>query len=76
MARVAPAELPPIVRSVVPNRVSACSTSQSAAASQSSGAAGHGCSGASRVLDAHHGDPERLGERGAACGPAPEVGPR
>ena len=48
IASVAPAELPPIARRVVPNRAGACCTSQRAAASQSSGAAGQGCSGASR----------------------------
>jgi len=44
----APAEAPPIRSRSVPNSRFACARSQSAAASQSSGAAGYGCFGASQ----------------------------
>lgn len=47
-ASVDPAENPPMVSLVVPNRASACSISHNAAVSQSSGAAGQGSSGAIR----------------------------
>lgn len=46
IAKVAPAEKPPMASLVVPKRRGACWASQTAAVAQSSGAAGHGCSGA------------------------------
>ena len=48
MASVDPAEKPRRPMRVTPKREAAFWASQRAAVSQSSGAAGHGCSGASR----------------------------
>ena len=48
VTKVAPADMPPMASLVVPNRSAATSSSHKATASQSSGAAGQGNSGASR----------------------------
>nr|BFE71589.1 hypothetical protein GCM10020092_048900 [Actinoplanes digitatis] len=66
---MAPAELPPIASRVVPKRAPASSTSQRAAASQSSGAAQPGVLGRQSVVDADDGDAQGLREPAVAFVP-------